>query len=66
MKHQYILNIFLLLVCSQYAIAQQTDKKFGRNEIIEDLAYLNHSLKDAHYNLFAYTSEKTLQRIIKM
>lgn len=58
MKHQYILAVFLFLIFSQYSIAQQSEKKFGRNEIIEDLDYLNNSLKDAHYNLYAYTSEK--------
>ncbi len=58
MKHQYILVVFLFLIFSQYSIAQQSDKKFGRNEIIADLEYLNNSLKDAHYNLYAYTSEK--------
>ena len=58
MKHQYILAVFLFLIFSQYSIAQQSQKKFERNEIIEDLEYLNNSLKDAHYNLYAYTSEK--------
>ncbi|WGH75640.1 S41 family peptidase [Tenacibaculum tangerinum] len=58
MKHQYILVVFLFLILSQYSIAQKSEKKFGRNEIIEDLEYLNNSLKDAHYNLYAYTSEK--------
>lgn len=58
MKHQYILAVFLFLIFSKYSRAQQSEKKFGRNEIIEDLEYLNNSLKDAHYNLYAYTSEK--------
>ena len=58
MKLQYILAVFLFLIFSQYSRAQQFEKKFGRNEIIEDLEYLNNSLKDAHYNLYAYTSEK--------
>lgn len=59
MNNQYILAIFLFGIFTQYAIAQQPEKKFGRNEIIEDLDYLRKSLEEAHYNLYAYVTEKS-------
>ena len=65
MKNQYILAVFLFLMFNQYSIAQQSEKKFGRNEITEDLEYLNNSLKDAHYNLYAYTSEEDFSKNYK-
>lgn len=58
MKNQYILTVFLFALFSQHTLAQQSEKKFGQNEIIEDLDYLNNSLKDTHYNLYAYTSKE--------
>lgn len=58
MNRHYILAVFLLLLCSRQSIAQSSDKKFGRQEILEDLTYLTNSLQDAHYNLYAYTSEE--------
>ena len=62
MKNQYILTVFLFALFSQHTLAQQSEKKFGQNEIIEDLDYLNNSLKDAHYNLYAYTSKEDFSK----
>ncbi len=62
MKNQYILAIFLFALFSQYSLAQQFEKNFGQNNIIEDLDYLTNSLKDAHYNLYAYTSEEDFSK----
>lgn len=58
MNNKHLLSVFIFIIFTQYSIAQQSEKKFGQNEIMEDLEYLNNSLKDAHYNLYAYTSEK--------
>lgn len=58
MKNLYTLLFFLLAIFSQNSLAQQSDKEFDKNEIIEDLDYLNNSLNDAHYNLYAYTSKE--------
>jgi hypothetical protein len=58
MKKQYIFSVFLFIIIFQLSTAQQSKKKFGQKEIIEDLEYLTSSLKDAHYNLYAYTSKE--------
>ena len=62
MNNKHILSVFLFIIFTQYSIAQQSGKKFGQNEIMEDLEYLNNSLKDAHYNLYAYTSEQDFSK----
>ncbi len=62
MKNQYILTIFLFTLFSLHSRAQQSEKKFGQNEIIEDLDYLYTSLKDAHYNIYAYTSKEDFSK----
>lgn len=38
-------------------IAQTTEKKFEKHNVLSDLAYLNTSLHDTHINLYAYTSK---------
>jgi len=58
MQNQFILSILLFTLFSLSSFAQESEKTFGRNEVIEDLKYLNNSLKDAHYNVFAYTSKE--------
>ena len=55
MKNQFIP---LFTSFSLSSLTQESEKKFGRNEVIEDLEYLNNSLKDAHYNVFFYTSKE--------
>lgn len=62
MNNKHLLSVFLLIIFTQYSIAQQSEKKFGQNEIMEDLEYLNNSLKYAHYNLYAYTSEEDFSK----
>lgn len=62
MNNKHLLSVFLIIIFTQYSIAQQSEKKFGQNEIMQDLEYLNNSLKDAHYNLYAYTSEEDFSK----
>ncbi|CAN0563349.1 unnamed protein product [Ectocarpus sp. 12 AP-2014] len=62
MKKLYFFTMLLSAWISQNSMAQQTITKFGQNEILEDLNYLNNSLKDAHYNLYAYTSEEDFSK----
>ena len=59
MNTQNILALFLLVIFTQNSIAQRSEKKFGQNEIIEDLETLRISLEEAHYNLYAYVTEKS-------
>ncbi|MAZ72728.1 MAG: peptidase S41 [Flavobacteriaceae bacterium] len=62
MNNKHLLSVFLFIIFTQYSIAQQSEKKFGQNEIMQDLEYLNNSLKDAHYNLYGYTSEEDFSK----
>lgn len=57
MRNSFFL-IFLIPLFCQYASAQQATTNFGRNEILEDVAYLKNFLEDAHINLYAYTSKE--------
>ena len=58
MRYPYFYSVFLILFFFQVSLAQQARTEFGRNEILEDVAYLYNSLEDTHYSLYAYTSEK--------
>ncbi|MFH4968085.1 S41 family peptidase [Gaetbulibacter sp. M240] len=62
MRNPYIIAFFLFAIFSQYSKAQLSEKNFSRNDIIEDLDYLHNSLKDAHYNLYAYTSKQDFSK----
>ncbi len=62
MQNQFIISILLFTSFSLSSFAQESEKKFGRNEVIEDLEYLNNSLNDAHYNLYAYTSKEDFSK----
>lgn len=62
MKNQFILSILLFTTFSQSSLAQESEKKYKRNEVLEDLEYLNNSIKDAHYNVFAYTSKEDFSK----
>lgn len=62
MKNLSTLAIIFFVLFSQFSIAQLPEKKFGKDEIIEDLHYLNSSLKNAHYNLYAYTSKEDFSK----
>lgn len=62
MKELYILAIFLWALFSPPSLAQQADKKIGPQDILEDLAYLNTSLQEAHYHLYAYTSKEDFSK----
>ncbi len=56
MKSVYFIALFYLLSFSSFA---QSPSKFSKQEVLEDIDYLYESLKDAHYNLYAYTSKET-------
>ena len=62
MKISTILVIYLFAFLSIPAIAQKSEVKFGQHQILEDLDYLNKSLQDAHYNLYAYTSKEDFSK----
>ncbi|MCH7408154.1 S41 family peptidase [Belliella sp. DSM 111904] len=56
MRFQFILLIILLL--SKVSFAQNTSPKLSNQVIKEDFDYLYQSLKDTHYNLFAFQSKE--------
>ena len=62
MKSISFITLFSLL--SLYT-AGQSNVKFSKEVILEDLKVLRESLQDAHYNLFAYTTETTFEAIYK-
>ncbi len=57
MKNAYL--IIFGLLCTLPAFGQ---KKFSRQEVIEDLQFLRESLEEAHYDLFAYITKKAFNR----
>lgn len=57
MKFKCLLSILLLL--SLQSFGQST--KFSKEQVLEDLDYLYESLKDAHYNVYAYTTEQEFE-----
>ncbi|MGB5171714.1 MAG: S41 family peptidase [Eudoraea sp.] len=60
MKSDYlIILLFFLSLCS----FSQVKTKFSKEEVITDLKTLQESLKDAHYNLYAYTSEQEFDAV---
>ena len=50
--------LFLALVLSSLLCQGQASPKFSSKEVAEDLRYLHASLKEAHYDAFAYTTEE--------
>ncbi|WP_338759362.1 S41 family peptidase [Bernardetia sp. ABR2-2B] len=56
MKRLYSTLVFLLF---SYSTFGQSSSMFSKEAVLEDLDYLYTSLKDAHYNLYAYTSKET-------
>ena len=50
-------NIGLLAAVVFFSFTSFGQKKFSHQEVLEDLQYLRNSLEEAHYNLFAYTTE---------
>ncbi|WGK65157.1 S41 family peptidase [Croceiramulus getboli] len=57
MKSHSNFFIYFFALFSLSLLAQQSARKFGRHEILEDLDYLKNSLIEAHYDLYAYTSK---------
>ena len=62
MSSNYLYFIFFLCL-STHVNAQSNNKKFTKQEVIEDLNYLYESLQDAHYDLYAYTPKETLDSV---
>jgi len=61
-RYPYFFSISFITLFFLNSHAQQPRTEFGPNEILEDVAYLYNSLKDAHYDLYAYTSEEEFAR----
>ncbi|MGB5237425.1 MAG: S41 family peptidase, partial [Flavobacteriaceae bacterium] len=57
MKSPFYIIVFIL--SSLYSFGQSRSM-FSKEEVVEDLKYLYESLKDAHYNLYAYTTKQAL------
>lgn len=66
MKHLFFMTIAMLTVLGQPSMAQQSNTKFGQNEMLEDLDYLYKSLIDAHYNIYAYVDKKDFESNYRM
>ncbi|WP_420320507.1 S41 family peptidase [Flagellimonas sp.] len=59
------ISITLAFIFSVFYSFGQLNSKFSTNEVQEDLTYLYQSLKDAHYNLYAYTTEQKFDSVYK-
>jgi C-terminal processing protease CtpA/Prc len=55
MKIQSLIAIFFSLSLNAFG---QSSAKFSKEEVLSDLETLRESLKEAHYNLYAYTTEQ--------
>lgn len=55
MKSKYLIILFFLSSLHSFG---QSNTKFSKEEVLTDLITLRESLKDAHYNLYAYTTEQ--------
>jgi len=51
--------ISIIFLCSLLSFGQ---KKFPKQEVIEDLTFLRKSLEEAHYNLYIYTSKEAFNQ----
>lgn len=59
-KSVSLILIYLLCVCFSFG---QSATKFSKADVLEDLKYLYESLKDAHYNVYAFTTEQKFDSI---
>lgn len=55
MKSKHFTLLFLLV---PFLFFGQSRPKFSKKEVLEDLKTLQESLEEAHYNLYAYTTEQ--------
>jgi len=55
-------SIFMLLLISLQSLGQ-SKAEFSKSEVLSDLKFLRESLTDAHYDLFAYTSESEFDAV---
>ncbi|MCB0839512.1 MAG: peptidase S41 [Bacteroidetes bacterium] len=55
MKSKHLIILFYLVTLQAFG---QSNTKFSKEEVLSDLTNLYQSLQDAHYNLYAYTTEK--------
>lgn len=58
---QKIILHLVIIMCSFQSQAQQ----FSKQTVLSDLDYLKKSLKDTHFNLYAYTTKKDFQQNYK-
>jgi len=52
---------YLIIFCFLLSFQTFGQFKFSKKEVLEDLDYLYESLIDAHYNIYAYTSEQEFE-----
>lgn len=55
MKSRYLIIVICLSTVHSFG---QSTRKFSKEVVAQDLKYLHESLKDAHYDLFAYITEE--------
>ena len=59
----FIAYFFFIIFSSTIGLGQSTTSKFSIEDVLSDLDYLYTALKDAHYNLFAYTTTQKFDSI---
>ena len=59
----FITYFFFVIFSSTLGFGQSATSKFSKEDVLSDLDYLYAALKDAHYNLFAYTTKKKFDSI---
>ena len=59
----FIAYFFFIIFSSTIGLGQSTTSKFSIEDVLSDLDYLYTALKDAHYNLSAYTSKKKFDSV---
>ncbi|MCG9970960.1 S41 family peptidase [Christiangramia crocea] len=60
MKLKSLIILILLLSLNSFG---QSNSRFSKEEVLKDLKTLRESLEDAHYNLYAYISEKEFDSV---
>ncbi|MBD0831034.1 S41 family peptidase [Aestuariibaculum sediminum] len=65
MKRLNFIIILILTFITQNVKGQEDIKRFGQNQIHEDLDYLYNALIDAHYNIYAYVNKEDFQNNYK-
>ncbi len=58
-------TIFIFFILSSLLSLGQSNSEFSKDEVLEDLKYLYESLQEAHYNLYAYITEKEFDSVYR-